>query len=567
MTSTTGSIDEARQRAGKWLTIAAAVFALATLAFGLVMPVGSFWPGLVAFGFAGMAFLGLRMRSDFGRLLIGLGMTGQAMAFVSAFSGTAWQIDAHFSFLAFLALLVGLYDIRVIVVATVAIALHHLGFGLLFQALVFPSVDLFENVLRAVFHAVLVVVLDAGLIASIVIRMRMQQANDVALAEAQAFSESAQAAQAQAERTAKEALESRSASEEAERQAKTLLDQLKEEQSKSAAADANAREAAEAKEASQAAMAREQAEVVEVLRAGLSRLAQCDFTQTIARPLPEGYESLRQDYNDALARLNRSFVSLSQQMTELRAQVGTINESASGLAKRTERQSGALEQTTNAVSALNQSVRDSADSAGETATAMKDIQSDARAGERIADEAVTAMEEIQTSADEIAKINALIDGIAFQTNLLALNAGVEAARAGESGRGFAVVASEVRALSQRTTEAANDIGVLVARSQDQVRSGATLVQDAGQRLQRIVSDIDGVTKSIDGVAEVTQAQAAGLEQVSKTIVELDGVGQSNAAMLEETSAACAHLNDGMDAIVAELDGFQIKEEMPVQQAS
>ncbi len=91
------------------------------------------------------------------------------------------------------------------------------------------------------------------------------------------------------------------------------------------------------------------------------------------------------------------------------------------------------------------------------------------------------MGRIEHSSEEIGKI---IGGIAFQTNLLALNAGAEAARAGEARRGFAVAASEVRALAQRSAEAAKQIKHLIAASGADVEKGVELVRQTGKGAAR-----------------------------------------------------------------------------------
>ena len=107
---------------------------------------------------------------------------------------------------------------------------------------------------------------------------------------------------------------------------------------------------------------------------------------------------------------------------------------------------------------------------------------------------------IDKSAHEISQIIGVIDEIAFQTNLLALNAGVEAARAGDAGRGFAVVASEVRALAQRSAEAAKEIKVLIGTSTSHVSRGVTLVSETGSALGRILVQVRQINEAVNDIA-------------------------------------------------------------------
>ena len=124
------------------------------------------------------------------------------------------------------------------------------------------------------------------------------------------------------------------------------------------------------------------------------------------------------------------------------------------------------------------------------------------------------MGSINQSSRKIVDIISVIDGIAFQTNILALNAAVEAARAGEQGRGFAVVASEVRSLAQRSAGAAKEIKELINESVAHVGSGSTLVGEAGQTMQEIVTAVQRVTHLLGDISTATTEQSHGIAQVN-----------------------------------------------------
>jgi len=167
------------------------------------------------------------------------------------------------------------------------------------------------------------------------------------------------------------------------------------------------------------------------------------------------------------------------------------------------------------------------------------------------------MGEIAESSGKISKITSVIDEIAFQTNLLALNAGVEAARAGEAGRGFAVVASEVRALAQRSSEAAREIAGLIASSASQVKRGVGLVGQAGEALGGIESSVSEIYTAVSDIASSAREQSTGLAEINTAVNQLDQVTQQNAAMFEQTTAASHSLTSEAETLAATTAQFRI----------
>ena len=281
--------------------------------------------------------------------------------------------------------------------------------------------------------------------------------------------------------------------------------------------------------------------VVEILAESLQRLSKGDLTARISVEMEGRYAQIKQDFNVAIDSLRETIASITQSANGLQGGSDEISSAADDLSRRTEQQAASLEETAAALDEITATVRRSADGAKQaTQTASGAKVEAARSGAVVA-EAVAAMGEIEKSSGQITQIIGVIDEIAFQTNLLALNAGVEAARAGEAGRGFAVVAQEVRALAQRSADAAKEIKTLIANSTAQVERGVRLVGETGAALTGIVGKVGEIDVLISEIAQSSQEQATGLNQVNAAVNQMDQVTQQNAAMVEETTAAAANL--------------------------
>ena len=299
-----------------------------------------------------------------------------------------------------------------------------------------------------------------------------------------------------------------------------------------AAEDQRARHAAELADAAAAQLA-----VVQALAGGLSALSVGDLTHRLSDAFAPKYEVLRTDFNAAMDGLRGAMARIAGTADAIRTGTAEISQASDDLSRRTEQQAASLEQTAAALDEITATVRKTAEGARQARDVAGRTRSDAERSGEVVRQAVAAMSEIEQSSRQVGQIIGVIDEIAFQTNLLALNAGVEAARAGDAGRGFAVVASEVRALAQRSAEAAKEIKALISASAHQVGSGVKLVGETGEALSRIVAQVAEVSGVVGEIASSAQEQATGLAEVNTAVNQMDQVTQQNAAMVEQSTAA------------------------------
>ncbi len=263
--------------------------------------------------------------------------------------------------------------------------------------------------------------------------------------------------------------------------------------------------------------------------------------------------------------------ALAEMQLSLRATVREVREAADviklsadevatgsmDLSQRTEQAAANLEETASAMEQIGSTVSNTTDGATQAADVAAQNVKLAGQGGQVIEQVVTTMSEIQESSRRIGEIIGVIDSIAFQTNILALNAAVEAARAGEQGRGFAVVASEVRALAQRSAEAAREIKQLIVASGERVELGNRIVSEAGTTLRAIVESTRKVGSLLQGISSGAREQALGIDQVGKAIHELDQMTQQNAALVEETAAASSGMRQQAEQLARAVDAFKL----------
>jgi len=283
-------------------------------------------------------------------------------------------------------------------------------------------------------------------------------------------------------------------------------------------------------------------------------LADRDLTVCLPDDCPEAYKEVAEALNVALDDIQEQFAALSSGVQAAETTTDTIARISGSLAKDSAEQSRGLAASARQLAELADQVRGNAADTHSAERVAASTRTAAEDSGRIVGQAISAMADIETSAEKIGQIIGVIDEIAFQTNLLALNAGIEAARAGDSGRGFAVVAQEVRALAQRSADAAREIKVLVTGTKAQVDAGVQMVGRTQDAIGSIVRQVTDINQAISGIAAASDMQVVGLHSLTTDI----GSFSQRAAAGESLASRSQEGADHLQTVVVEL-GRTIRE--------
>ncbi len=290
----------------------------------------------------------------------------------------------------------------------------------------------------------------------------------------------------------------------------------------------------------------------------LDSISNGDLTNTAQQEYVGDFASIRRSLDSIGDRLNSTVGQIRESAEQVSAGSTQVSNSAQALAQ------GATQQASS-VQELSATVNEIADNAKRTAQATREAgqfvdQAGAQLGISVeyVKQLNTAMEKISNSSEEISKIIAAIENIAFQTNILALNAAVEAARAGSAGKGFAVVADEVRNLANRSDEAAKATKDLIESSIAAVTEGSDVVSKVTQSLERTSESAGGVTAKMSIVVEAVENQTTAITQVTEGIDQISSVVQTNSATSEQSAAASEELSSQASLLKNLVSSFHLK---------
>jgi methyl-accepting chemotaxis protein len=287
---------------------------------------------------------------------------------------------------------------------------------------------------------------------------------------------------------------------------------------------------------------RDEAEMGRIFDDVIEGLSINDLTRRAPVDGEGAYGDIAVALNAALEGLQTDFATVAERTAKAEAATTALAGVSRNFADNATGQAGRLHLSATALAGIADSVREGAAGSRAAEKAAATTRAAVEDSGAVVGRAISAMADIEQSAEKIGEIIGAIDEIAFQTNLLALNAGIEAARAGDSGRGFAVVAQEVRALAQRSAEAAREIKTLVTTTKAQVGAGVQMVGRTQDSIASIVRQVTDINAAIAGIASQTGEHAASLDAVTTEVKELGGQVAESANLAERSAEGADHLH-------------------------
>ncbi|AOO83807.1 methyl-accepting chemotaxis protein [Bosea vaviloviae] len=486
------------------------------------------------------------------RITSTVSLCGQVALLVFSCEGTRYQIDMHMAFFAALAVTTAWCCWRVILTATMVVALHHLLLNMVYPLAVFPDGAEFA---RVVVHAVILLA-EAGALVWLALRLESalkiaDSASDEAVAN--------QMRESQVRREAALADEQRAVVEE------QLLVAVGAVVEAAKRGDFSVRTAQNSELGRLGSLVQGVDELTGACESfldetdrALAALATGDLTVRMAERFEGRLAAVAGNFNRSTEALGTALTAVTRSASATHRAADEILAATRDLSGRGESQAASLEETSAVVEQMASTIRLTDEMMLAAREKARKAADNAGAGVAVAGRAIEAIDRIDEQAKRIVDIVGVMDGLAFQTNLLALNASVEAARAGEGGRGFAVVATEVRRLAQQSADAARDVRTLISETKAHVDEGVKLVREAGSNLDVVSSDAGSVAEAFEEISQATREQAQGVGEIERAVRQMDVLTQDNAQAASRTATAAGDMVETAQALARLTSRFKME---------
>ncbi|MFT9100223.1 MAG: globin-coupled sensor protein [Zymomonas mobilis subsp. pomaceae] len=296
--------------------------------------------------------------------------------------------------------------------------------------------------------------------------------------------------------------------------------------------------------------------ILQSLSKALHQIAEQNF-DVVLEHIPKNYAAIANDFAVMRSSLATTMAKVISIANNARLEAHTIGQSSHALQDSSDQQIRALAETTDTMNKIAMAAEKTATQARDASTSIDQTREKASDGGKIASEAINSMEALSASSKKISNIVTLIDDIAFQTNLLALNAGIEAAKANEAGRGFTVVANEVRALAQRSAEAAAGVKSLIEDSLKQLSIATNQVQKTGKTFEDIISNIELVNSQARDISISAATQSRELQDAATIVENTEQVTRQGGMIVKQSTQASQNIVKAVAWLGTELERFHL----------
>ena len=257
----------------------------------------------------------------------------------------------------------------------------------------------------------------------------------------------------------------------------------------------------------------------------LDSIASGDLTASARQEYVGDFMSIKVSLDSIQSKLNKTMSQIRESAEQVSAGAEQVSNTAQALAQGATEQASSVEELSATISDISGNAQRTAQATGEAGRFVEQAGGQLGVSMEYVKQLNVAMGKISSSSEEISKIIAAIENIAFQTNILALNAAVED-----------LIESSIAAVAE----------------------GSHVVNEVTQSLDRTSVSAGGVTSQMSIVVEAVEKQTAAICQVTEGIDQISSVVQTNSATSEESAAASQELSSQASLLKSLVAAFRLK---------